>query len=71
MFWDWLYRLMHRRQLREDLRDLDEMAMNWHLMQCDLNKRIAESFSPQEWNETRERCERMIREAAAGAAAKR
>ena len=46
------------RQFKEESRRLDE---NVHKL-ADLDKRIAEVFTPEEWAATRERCERRLRE---------
>lgn len=60
MLWDWLDRFINRRQIREDLRTVDELCEQGTVMLNDLNRRVRESFTPDEWNKVRERCERQL-----------
>jgi hypothetical protein len=62
MFWDWLDRIINWREIREQRREMDEMVASWDRMQRDLDQRIAKVFTPAEWAETRERCERKLAE---------
>jgi len=58
MFRNWLHRLIHWREIRE----IDEMAARQKQLMADLDRRIAECFTPDEWAETRDRCERQLAE---------
>lgn len=59
MFWDWLYRILYWRQIRDDLREIDEMSASWDRMSADTDRRIREVFTPEDWAATRERCESL------------
>lgn len=60
MIWDWLHRIIYWRQIRDDIREMDEMAANWERIRLDMDRRIAEVFTPEEWQATAERCERKL-----------
>jgi hypothetical protein len=62
MIWDLLDRLINRRERAEQLREMDEMVRNWDRQRREMDRRIAELFTPEEWQETAERCERRLRE---------
>ena len=60
MFWDWLYRILYWREIRDEMREMDEMAERWKWMLADLDRQIAEAFTPEEYAAVRERCEKQI-----------
>ena len=62
MFWDWIYRITHWRQIRDDMREMDEMLEHQRLMTADLNRRIQNAFTPEEWRVTEDRCLRKLEE---------
>lgn len=63
MVWDWIYRIIAWRQIRDDIREMDEMARRWEWMQRDMDRRIAELYTPEEWKAVGERCEAKLRNA--------
>ena len=60
MIWGWLDWIINRRQIREDIREINEMAAHCEWLRRDLDRRVAEAFTPEEWAATRERCERQL-----------
>ena len=60
MIFDWIYRVIYRRQLREDMRELAEMQAQTDRRMNALDARIREAFTPAEWAEVRARCERRL-----------
>jgi len=64
MVWEWLGRYIF---LREQYREMDE-ALEFEFRRFDencrhvqeLDKRIKASFTPEEWEETRKRCEAKL-----------
>lgn len=67
MVWDWLHRILYWRQIRDELREIDEMAAREEHLRADLDRRIAEVFTPEEWHEVAERCQRKLAERGIGA----
>jgi hypothetical protein len=61
MIWDFLHRLIYWRQIRRENEEIDAMGRESSAMQAHLDRRIAEVFTPEEWEATRKRCEAQLR----------
>ena len=55
MLWGWLDWIINRRQIREDLREMDELCELNEAMTSDLGRQVRECFTPDEWEAVRER----------------
>lgn len=62
MFWDWLYRTLHWREIQDDLSELDAMMEGWAQRQAELDARIRANFTEEEWAEVAARCEKKLAE---------
>lgn len=60
MIFDWLYRLIYRRQIRDDWCEIAELEAEAGAIMIALSARINGSFSPEQWDEVRDRCERQL-----------
>ena len=59
-FWDWVYRITHRHQIEHDLCEMETMVENWKHMRSDMERRITEVFTPEEYEAVRRRCEAQL-----------
>ena len=62
MVFDLLFRLIYRREIAQDIRDLDQMQLEWRRQDQIINQRLTENFARDEWAAVRERCERRLAE---------
>lgn len=62
MFWDWLHRIIYRRQISKEWDEIVAMGARQEAMRAYLDSRIRENFTPAEWADTRARCEKKLAE---------
>ena len=60
MIWGWLDWIINRRQIRDDLSEMDDMVERCEWMKRDLDRRVAEAFTPEEYEAVRKRCEAQL-----------
>ena len=63
MLLDFILRLVSRRQIAREAEEINAMADGWRLMQRDLNAKIADAFTQEEWDAVRSRCESRLADA--------
>jgi hypothetical protein len=66
MILDWLHNIIYWREIRDFTREADAMAANWEQIRIEMDRRIAEVFTPEELAETEARCERKLAEMGYG-----
>jgi hypothetical protein len=69
MIWGCLDWIINRRQIRSDLFEMEVMATQMEWMQRDLDRRVSEAFTPEEYAEVRKRCETQLAHGQQAAAA--
>ena len=61
MFWDWVFNIFYWRSNRQIAREMDALCADNQRMVADLDRRIREVFTPEEWAAVSERCEKQLR----------
>lgn len=60
MFWDWIFRITHWRQIRRDIREMNAICADNDRMLAEMDRRTREAFTPEEYETVRRRCEAQL-----------
>ena len=66
MIWDWFFRRLSWREIRDDLREMKRQQREVEAASKRLEARLREAFSDDEWAAVAERCERRLEQRIRG-----